>query len=64
MTGEHNTGPVKRGESAWKANRDRIAARNDEVRKAGIKERQAGERRMAEQRRAADLKERASLQGR
>ncbi|MEA2398135.1 MAG: hypothetical protein QOK25_1691 [Thermoleophilaceae bacterium] len=49
--------PAKRGEAAWKAEKDRIAARNQEVRKAGKQERQAYEKRMAERRRSADLQD-------
>ena len=56
--------PAKRGEAAWNAQRDAIAARNDQARKLGKQQRKAGERRDAERRRAADLLERAELSGR
>ena len=49
--------PAKRGEAAWKAEKDRIAARNQEVRKAGKQERQAFEKMQAERRRSADLQD-------
>jgi hypothetical protein len=40
-------------EAAWKAEKDRIAQRNDETRKAGKKERETQERDRAERRRVA-----------
>jgi hypothetical protein len=40
-------------EAAWKAEKDRIAQRNDEARKAGKKERETQERERAERRRVA-----------
>jgi hypothetical protein len=40
-------------EAAWKAEKDRIAQRNDEARKAGKKERETQERERAERRRLA-----------
>jgi hypothetical protein len=40
-------------ETAWKAEKDRIAQRNDETRKAGKKERETQERERAERRRVA-----------
>jgi hypothetical protein len=40
-------------EAAWKAEKERIAQRNDETRKAGKKERETTERERAERRRAA-----------
>jgi hypothetical protein len=43
MTGE-GTQPAVRGEAAWKAHLQRVAARNDEVRKAGKEQRQERER--------------------
>jgi hypothetical protein len=49
--------PAKRGEAAWKAEKDRIAARNQEARKAGKQERQAFEKQQAERRRSADLQD-------
>jgi hypothetical protein len=56
--------PPKRGEAAWKAEKERIAARNSEAKKAGRQERQANEREAATRRRAADLLERAALSDR
>jgi hypothetical protein len=40
-------------EAAWKAEKDRIAQRNDETRKAGKKERETQERERAERKRTA-----------
>src|SRR5918994_5117273 len=40
-------------EAAWKAEKDRIAQRNDEARKAGKKERETQERERADRRRVA-----------
>ena len=40
-------------EAAWKAEKDRIAQRNDETRKAGKKERETQEREPAERKRVA-----------
>jgi hypothetical protein len=51
----------KRGEAAWKEDRERIAARNDEARKAGKQRREDYERRRAEARQAADVRRRAAL---
>ena len=53
--------PAKRGEAAWKAEKDRVAARNSDARKVGKQEREAGERAAAKRRRTADLLERAGL---
>jgi hypothetical protein len=53
--------PSKRGEAAWKADRERIAARNDEARKAGRQRRDDYERQRAEARHAADVRRRAAL---
>jgi hypothetical protein len=53
--------PAKRGEAAWKADRERIAARNDEARKAGKQRRDDYERQRAEARQAADVRRRAAL---
>ena len=41
-------------EAAWKAEKDRIAQRNEETRKAGKKERETQERERAERRRIAE----------
>ena len=51
----------KRGEAAWKAERERIAARNDAARKAGRKQREEYERARQDARRAADVRRRADL---
>ena len=40
-------------EAAWKAEKERIAQRNDEARKAGKKERETQERERAERKRTA-----------
>lgn len=56
--------PPKRGEAAWKAQKERIAARNDEARKAAKQVREAHERQEAARRKAADRRERASLTNR
>ena len=55
--------PRRRGEAAWKADRDAVADRNDAARKAGRDERRAAEQRADEARRAADLRERAAVAG-
>ena len=44
---------ARMSEAAWKAEKERIAQRNDETRKAGKKEREAMERERAERRRTA-----------
>jgi hypothetical protein len=43
-------------EAAWKAEKDRIAQRNEETRKAGKKERETQERERAERRRVAAVR--------
>ena len=43
-------------EAAWKAEKERIAQRNDEARKAGKKERETQEREREERRRMAELR--------
>ena len=53
--------PRKRGDAAWKSERDGIAARNDAARKAGMRERQDNERRADATRRKADARERAQM---
>lgn len=53
----------KRGEDAWRADRDRIAQRNDQARKAGKQRRAAYELQRDEARRAADLRRTADLLG-
>jgi hypothetical protein len=44
---------ARMSEAAWKAEKERIAQRNDETRKAGKKERERTERERAERRREA-----------
>jgi hypothetical protein len=51
----------KRGEARWKEDRERIAARNDQARKAGKQRREDYERARQEARNAADLRRRAAL---
>ena len=53
--------PGKRGEAAWKEERERIAKRNDQARKAGREQRENYERGRMEARQAADLRRRAAL---
>jgi hypothetical protein len=55
--------PRKRGEAAWKADRDRIAARNERARKAGRARREAAERERAAARRERERREMAALVG-
>ena len=43
-------------EAAWKAERERIAARNDEARKAGKKERETADREREERRRVVEAR--------
>jgi hypothetical protein len=43
-------------EAAWKAEKERIALRNDEARKAGKKERETQEREREERRRIAEAR--------
>jgi hypothetical protein len=43
-------------EAAWKAERERIALRNDEARKAGKKERETQDREREERRRIAEAR--------
>ena len=51
--------PSKRGEAAWKEEKDRIAERNDQARKAGRVRREAKDRLQAEARRAAERRDMA-----
>ena len=44
---------MRMSEAAWKAEKDRIAQRNDETRKAGKKERETQERERADRKRVA-----------
>jgi hypothetical protein len=50
-----------RGESAWKETRERVAARNDEVRKSGRRQREGYEREREEVRQAAAARRHAQL---
>jgi hypothetical protein len=43
-------------EAAWKAEKERIAVRNDEARKAGKKERETQEREREERRRITEVR--------
>jgi uncharacterized protein YhaN len=52
---------AKRGEAAWKAAKEQVTARNDQVRKLGRQRRQVEETRIAELRRDAESRERAQL---
>jgi hypothetical protein len=51
--------PIKRGEATWKEAKERVAARNEQARKAGKQSREAYERRRAEARRSAERQEMA-----
>ena len=53
--------PQKRGEAAWKAQKESIAARNDKTRRAGRQAREARENQEAQKRRAEELRERGTL---
>ena len=53
--------PRLTGEAAWKAEKESIAARNAQARKAGKQQRHANEQDAAAQRRAADRIEMAGL---
>ena len=63
MTDEPNSGenpqPAKRGDAAWREERDRIDARNDAARKAGKQRRADYERVKDDARRSADAHRRA-----
>ena len=62
-TKEGSDRPARRGEAAWKAAKDDIAARNEQARKAGRKLRQADELHAAQERAAAHRREMATLIG-
>jgi hypothetical protein len=47
---------VPMSEAAWKAERERIAQRNDEARKAGKKERETQDREREERRRLVEVR--------
>ena len=53
--------PQKRGEAAYKAQKESIAARNDKTRRADRLSREARESQEAQKRRAGELRERGSL---
>jgi hypothetical protein len=53
-----------RGEAAWKAHKEAIAARNDEARRVGRERRQKENDEYAAQRRAAERLERAEIKKR
>ena len=60
MTEQNEEKPVsKRGEAAWKEARDRIAERNEQVSKAGRKQREDYERARIEDRVEADMRRRS-----
>ena len=59
-----NEEKAKRGDAAWKAARDRVAARNDQARKAGKEQREAYERQKANARRAAERRQMEETAGR
>jgi hypothetical protein len=53
-----------RGHAAWKAEKERVAARNADARKAGKQQRKADEQKAADRRRALDRAESAALRKR
>ena len=53
--------PPKRGEAAWRAQRDAIASRNEQVSRLGRAQRQKEYQELVAQERAAELRERADL---
>jgi hypothetical protein len=53
--------PVRRGEAAWRAERDSIAARNDAARKAARQRNEAEQRRANVEARAEELRERQRM---
>lgn len=55
--------PRKRGEAAWKADRERIASRNDRARAAGRARRDAYEREKDQTRWAHERRQMAALTG-
>lgn len=56
--------PAKRGEAAWKEVRERIAASNEQARKAGRERQVEGEKMRTAARRAIDKQRQAALRGR
>lgn len=61
MTDSTNEQPSPRGEAAWKAAKEGVAARNAQARKAGREQRQANELKAAQARAAADRREMDAL---
>jgi len=55
--------PVKRGEAAWREEKERVSERNARARKAGKQRRESYERARAEARRAAERRRVAQLLG-
>jgi hypothetical protein len=53
--------PSRRGEAAWKAEKERVADRNAQARKAGREEREAYERQKADSRRTREARQMADL---
>jgi hypothetical protein len=58
---QQDEAPRRRGEAAWKADRERIAARNDQARKAGRARRDAYEGEKDRTRRANERRQMAAL---
>jgi hypothetical protein len=54
MTGDETARPAPRGDAAWKAHLDRVAARNAEARRIGKQQRQEKERLDQARRRAQE----------
>ncbi|HEX8741909.1 MAG TPA: hypothetical protein VF712_02140 [Thermoleophilaceae bacterium] len=61
MTDQSADQPAKRGDAAYRAQKDAIAARNDAVRKAGREFRQSEERKAAVRRAETERAESAGL---
>ena len=55
--------PAKRGEAAWKEEKERIAERNAQVRKAGREQREEYERGQSEARHAREVRQMTDLLG-
>ena len=53
---EEQQAPAKSGDAAWKAHKERVAERNEEVSKAGRERRAVHEQQQAAARRAADVR--------
>ena len=60
---DHQEPTGRRGDAAWKEHMERIAARNDRVRKEGKARREAGERKKDKARRERERREIAALVG-